>query len=458
MTTLALAEEICGTTPGSIPAEAVAEARRSLLNWMGVAVGAAMHPMVDMVLEVTAAWGGGTAQATVAGRGIKVDEHTAALVNGITSHIFDYDDTLLDTILHPSAPVFPALLAYSERHGVGGRAMLEAFVIGVEVEQRIAQVVYPSHYDRGWHITGSVGAFGAAAAVGWLMGLDVTRMVNALGLAATQPTGFREMFGTHTKPFHPGKAAANGLLAAYLAQKGFTSSHRSIEAPRGFAHVTSEAPKLARLTEGWAETWQVMYNSYKPFPCGVVIHPANDAVVRLREQHGVRAEDVERLELSVHPLVLELTGKKEPRDGLEAKFSVYHCAAAGLIDGWVGLAQFKDERVVAPDVIDLRRRVTAVVEPGIHEDQIRVKAVLRRGRGAVEFFVEHCLGSKDNPMTNEQLERKFREAAEPVLGAARTRELMDAIWGLGVSANAADLPGMMALTALPAGGCGCCRG
>lgn len=442
VTTLALAEKIRGTRRGGIPADAVAEAKRSLLNWMGVAVGAAMHPMVDMVLAVTAAWGG-AAQATVAGRGLKVDEHTAALVNGITSHIFDYDDTLLDTILHPSAPVFPALLAYCERHGVSGQTLLEAFVVGVEVEQRIAQVVYPSHYDRGWHITGSVGAFGAAAAVGWLMGLDARRMAHALGLAATQPTGLREMFGTHTKPFHPGKAAANGLLAAYLAERGFTSSLKSIEAPRGFAHVTSEAPKLGRLTEGWGETWQVMYNSYKPFPCGVVIHPANDAVVRLREQHGVLAEDVERLELSVHPLVLELTGKKEPRDGLEAKFSVYHCAAAGLIDGWVGLAQFTDERVTAPDVVELRGRVAAAVEPGIHEDQIRVKAVLRGGRGVVELFVEHCLGSKDNPMTDELLERKFREAAGPVLGAARARELMDAIWGLEA---AADVHGMMALS------------
>lgn len=442
MTTLGLAERICGTRRGAVPAAAVAEAKRSLLNWMGVAVGAAGHPMIDMVLEVTAGWGG-RPQATVAGRGLKVDEHTAALVNGISSHIFDYDDTLLDTILHPSAPVFPAVLAYCERHGEGGRALLEAFVVGVEVEQRIAQAVYPSHYDRGWHITGSVGAFGAAAAVGWLMGLDTRRMAHALGLAATQPTGFREMFGTHTKPFHPGKAAANGLLAAYLAAGGFTSSPRSIEAPRGFAHVTSDAPKLSRLTDRWGETWQVMHNSYKPFPCGVVIHPANDAALRLREQHGVRAADVERLELSVHPLVLELTGKKEPRDGLEAKFSVYHCAAAGLLDGWVGLAQFTDERVAAPDVVELRRRVTAVVDPEMAEDQVRVKAVLKDG-SAVDLFVEHCLGSKDNPMTNNQLERKFGEAAGPVLGTARARELMDAIWRIEA---APDVRGMMALTA-----------
>ncbi len=272
MTTLALAEKITGTPRGAIPAPAVAEAKRSLLNWMGVAVGAADHPMVDMVLEVAAAWGG-RPQATVVGRGLKVDEHTAALVNGISSHIFDYDDTLLDTILHPSAPVWPALLAYGERHGVAGQPLLEAFVLGVEAEQRVAQVVYPSHYDRGWHITGSVGAFGAAAAVGWLMGLDARQMTYALGLAATQPVGLREMFGTHTKAFHPGKAAANGLQAAYLAGKGFNSSMRSIEAPRGFAHVTSEAPKLERLTQGWGESWQIMYNSYKPFPCGMVIHP-----------------------------------------------------------------------------------------------------------------------------------------------------------------------------------------
>jgi len=431
--TVQFAGAIARTRPEDISAEALAQARRSLVNLIGVAAGASRHPMVDMVLGVGAGWGGNP-QATVIGRGQKTDEHTAALANGVSSHIFDYDDTLLDTILHPSAPVLPALLAYAEREGVGGRRVLEAFVVGVEAEQRVAQTVCPSHYERGWHVTGSVGAFGAAAGVGWLMGLDERRMTYALGLAATQPVGLREMFGTHTKPFHAGKAAANGLLAARLAATGFTSSSKSLEAPRGFGRVTSEDPRFERLTAGWGDSWRITANSYKPFPCGVVIHPAIDGVVQLHGR-GVRAGDVERLELFVHPWVLELTAKKEPRDGLEARFSVYHCAAAGLLDGWVGLAQLADARVTAPDVLELRAKVTARADPALAEDQARIRARLRSGRSE-ELFVEHCLGSKDNPMTDQLLERKFAEVTAGVLAGGRRDALLQALWAFDAADDA----------------------
>lgn len=428
MTTTQMAEMIAGTPRGFAPPEALAEARRSFLNWLGVAVGATQHPMIDMALAV-ADLRGGHEQATVLGRRRRADLLTATLVNGMSSHIFDYDDTFLDTILHPSAPVVPAALAWSEWQSLSGIELLESIILGIEVAQRVAQVVYPSHYDRGWHITGSVGAFGAAAAAGWLMQLDAGRLGNALGLAATQPLGLREMFGTHTKPYHPGKAAANGLEAALLAAQGFVSSARAIEAPRGFAHVTSEQPRLERLTDGWGESWQILSNSYKPFPCGVVIHPIIDGVARLRSEKGIKAPDVVRLQLRVHPLVLELTGKTEPRDGLEAKFSVYHCAAVTLLDGWAGLAQFADERVTAADVIDLRARVQPTVDSSIAEDQVHVTATLRDGSQA-HVWVEHCLGSKDNPMSDDQLERKFREVAGLVLPAERTEQLIASVAGL----------------------------
>jgi len=423
-----MAEMIAGTPRGFAPPEALAEARRSLLNWLGVAVGAADHPMVDMALAVADLMGGHE-QATVLGRRRRASLLTATLVNGMSSHIFDYDDTFLDTILHPSAPVVPAALAWSEWRSLSGMELLESIVLGIEVAQRVAQVVYPSHYDRGWHITGSVGAFGAAAAAGWLMELEAGRLANALGLAATQPVGLREMFGTHTKPYHPGKAAANGLEAALLAAQGFGSSARAIEAPRGFAHVTSNQPKLQRLTDGWGESWQILHNSYKPFPCGVVIHPIIDGVARLHRERRIEAPDVARLQLRVHPLVLELTGKTEPRDGLEAKFSVYHCAAVALLDGWVGLAQFADQRVTAPDVIDLRARVNVTVDGSIAEDQAHITATLHDG-SQVDVWVEHCLGSKDNPMSDDQLESKFQEVTGRVLPPDQTEQLIAAVAGL----------------------------
>jgi 2-methylcitrate dehydratase PrpD len=438
---LELAGRIVGTPLDSIPEDAILEAKRSLLNWVGVAVGAARHPMVDMVLRVGGLHGTHK-DATVLGRGIKTDMFTAALANGISSHIFDYDDTLLDTVLHPSAPVLPALLAYAETHGAGGRDFLAAFVIGVEVEQRIAQTIYPSHYDRGWHITGSVGAFGAAAATGKLMGLDQTRMAHALGLAATQPLGMREMFGTFTKPYHPGKAARNGLEAAFLAREGFTSSLRSIESPRGFAFVTSEAPRFDRLVDGWGETWEILNNSYKPFPCGIVIHPSIDGVLKLRQTHGLTPGDVVALELRVHPLVLELCGKKEPRDGLEAKFSVYHCAAVALLDGWVGPSQFDDTRVLSPDALAMRARVTALPDLAIAEDQVSVTVHLKDGSRVIEF-VEHAIGSKHVPLSREHLETKFTSLTTS-LPTKRRGQLIDMVWNFDVKS---DIKFMTALTA-----------
>lgn len=441
MTTLELAGLVTDTSPREITAEAMTAAKRSFLNWLGVALGAAQHPLIDKLLEHTAAVGGAP-QASVLARATKTDLLTAAMINGTASHIFDYDDTFLDTILHPSAPVAPVVLALAEWHGLGGRAMLEAFIIGVEVEQRIAQVVYPSHYDRGWHITGSVGGFGAATAAARMMGLNAEQLVMALGMAATQPVGLREMFGTHTKPLHPGIAAANGLRSAMLAALGVTSSTRSIEAPRGFAQVTSEQPKLERLIRGWGQSWRITANSYKPFPCGVVIHPIIDGMARLRAEHGIDPTEVSAIELAVHPLVLELTGKTAPRDGLEAKFSAYHCAAVTLLDGWAGLAQFRDERVNSPDVIQLRQLVRATPDPAIAEDQARV-AVVRHDGTRAEVWVEHCIGSKDNPMTDDQLDRKFMDVTSGVISPSSATALIGAVRSLD---EAPDLATLLALT------------
>jgi len=436
VTTSELASLVCSTNLSSIPQPAIEEAKNSLLNYMGVAIGASRHAMIDMLLDVTHEWGRNQ-EAQVLGRPERVDIYTASMANGMSAHIFDYDDTLLDTVLHPSAPVFPALMAYAEKHEVSGRDMLAAFVLGVEVSQRIGQVVYPSSYDKGWHMTGHVGQFGAAVSVGCLMGLSTEQMQHALGIAATQPVGLREMFGTYTKPFHPGRASANGLLAALLAQKGFTSSTQSLEALRGFLRVTSEATDFSRLTSEWGANWEIMKNSYKPFPCGIVIHPAIDAAVNLHKK-GVSADNVERIEIEVNPLVLELTGKKTPRDGLEAKFSVFHCVAAGLLDGWVGLVQFEDSRVTAEDVVEMRSRVHATIDTGIAEDQVRVKAYEKCGK-VHELFIEHAIGSIENPMTKEQLVQKFVGATQGILDRAHQENLIEETWNLDKAASLKNL-------------------
>ena len=187
--------------------------------------------------------------------------------------------------------------------------LLHAFILGVEVECRIGNAVYPEHYDVGWHITGTAGVFGAAAAAGKILGLDEQQMTWALGIAGTQSSGFREMFGTHCKSFHPGRAAQNGLASALLAQKNFTSSNQVIEAKRGFANVMSTRHNYDEITENLGKSFEVTINSYKPFACGIVIHPSIDACVQLKKEHKLTGAEVEKVELTVAPLVLEQIGR-----------------------------------------------------------------------------------------------------------------------------------------------------
>ena len=380
------------------------------------------------------------------GRGDRVDVMLAALMNGITSHTFDFDDTHLKTVIHPSGPVASAILALSERKPLNGNDFIHAFILGVEAECRIGNAVYPEHYDVGWHITGTAGVFGAAAAAGRLLGLNEQQMIWAIGLAAAQPVGLREMFGSMTKSFHPGRAAQNGLTAALLAQKNFTSSVQGIEAKRGFANVLSTGFRPGEITDRLGETWEISLNPYKPFACGIVIHPAIDGCVQLRNEHGIKADDVESVALKVHPLVLELTGKKTPQAGLEGKFSVYHSSAVAIIYGAAGEAEYGDAVVRDPKVIALRDKVSASVDQAMHEDQVHVSIRLKSGK-TVEKRVEHAVGSLARPMSDADLEAKFRGLAAGILSDAETGKLMELCWNVGKLKDA----GEVARASVPAG-------
>jgi 2-methylcitrate dehydratase PrpD len=425
--TQVLADFAVRSAPGDIPAPVYAEAVRSFLNWTGCAVGGSIHPTIDNALAAIRPFAG-PAQASVLGRSDKLDLLHAALVNGISSHVFDFDDTHLKTIIHPAGPIASALLPLAETRKMSGRDFLHAFILGVEVECRIGNAVYPNHYDVGWHITGTAGVFGAAAATGKVLGLDRQQMTWALGIAATQSSGLREMFGTMCKPFHPGRAAQNGLFAAHLAQQNFTSSDRGIEAPRGFAHVLSTKFDPGEITEKLGETWEISLNTYKPFACGIVIHPAIDGCIQLRNAHGLKATDIASIALKVHPLVLELTGKTEPRTGLEGKFSVYHSCAAAIVHGRCGEHEYSDEVVNDPEIVALRRKVRAEATPGIHEDQVDVTLTTTDGR-TLHVFVEHAIGSLKRPLTDQELDQKVRDLCEPVIGGDATKHLIDACRG-----------------------------
>jgi len=368
------------------------------------------------------------AQSSVLGRADKVDMASAALVNGITSHTFDFDDTHLATIIHPAGPVASALVALAEVTGASGREVIDALVLGIDVSCRIGNCIYPEHYDRGWHITGSTGTLGAAAGCARLLRLDEAKTAMALGIAASQPIGLREQFGTMTKPFHPGAAARAGLTSALLAKHGFTASPKALEAPRGYAQVLSTKYDWNEITGELGSRFEISFNTYKPFACGIVIHPTIDAATQLRAK-GVKAEDIERVELRVHPLVLELTGNKEPQDGLQGKFSVYHGFAAGLIFGRAGEDEYDDQIVRRDDVTSLRRKVVATVDQTIDEASADVTAILKDGR-KVHVFVEHAIGSLERPMSDKDLEAKFHSLADAVIGPTKADALVEACWTL----------------------------
>src|SRR3546814_316955 len=426
--TARLAEWITGLDAAAIPAEVRAEGVRTFVNWVGCAVGGATHETADRALAAVEPFSG-PRKATVLGRPEKLDALHAALLNGITSHVLDYDDTHLKTIIHPAGPVASALLALAEIRPRSGPDLLTALIVGIEVEGRIGNAVYPDHYDRGWHITGTAGVFGAAAAVGRAIGLDAQKMGWALGLAATQSAGLREMFGTMTKSFHPGRAAQNGAMAAFLAEAGYDSSEQALEAPRGFAHVLSDKQDFDEILNDLGSRWEASLNSYKPFACGIVIHPTIDGCQQIRAEIGARVKDIAAVKLTTHPLVLELMGKRAPKTGLEGKFSVYHAAACALLRGDGAPTVFTAAVVSLPEVVALRDRVTAVADPGCHEAAVTIEVTFEDG-STLKKHVERAIGCRERPLSNEQLETKFMNQAKLVIGEAEARALLDLAWAI----------------------------
>ncbi|VVE09703.1 MmgE/PrpD family protein [Pandoraea commovens] len=435
--TRTLARYIVNARYEDLPANVRKEGTRTLLNWIGVAVGGSHHETVDRAVAALTPFSG-PAQAHLLGRKERFDIMNAAFLNGVASHIFDYDDTHLKTIIHPAGPVTSALLALSEYHPISGREFLNALVLGVETECRIGNAVYPNHYDVGWHITGTAGVFGAAAAAGKVLGLTEQQMVWALGLAASQPVGLRESFGSMNKSFNPGRAASNGLFAALLAAKDYTSSDGMIEAKRGWANAISTKQDYREITEGLGQRYEAALNTYKPFACGIVIHPAIDAAIQLRNEYKLTADQIASIDLKVNPLVIELTGKKTPRIGLEGKFSVYHSVAVAIIEGAAGERQYSDRAVQDPAVIALRDRVTATVVPSIKPEQVDMTITLKDGR-KLHKFIEHAIGSLEVPMTDKQLETKFLDLMNGILPDAQVRRLIDACWQVESLKNAGDI-------------------
>jgi 2-methylcitrate dehydratase PrpD len=426
-TTRELAEFVVGTSFGDLPTELVDVARRCTLDCLGVSVGAAEHPSLPILLRVLSTLGG-EPQATVWGTDRRMSLAHAAFVNGHLGHILDFDDTLLSeaTTLHATATVIPAALAVGEWRKASGAEYVLAFLLGYEVAARIALSAGRTHHRQRWAVMSTVGPFGAATAAGKLLGLNERQLVYALGIAGSQAAGLLEGLGSMTNGFRSGHAASVGLLAALLAEAGFTSAEDILTGKHGF-HATFHSDRDIQALVGELGTrWVTRSVGFKPFACGINLHALLAAVIALREKHSLQAANVELIEARVNPHVLVPTGKKEPRTGLEGKYSVYHSAAVALIDGAAGPPQYTDARVTDPEVVALRGRVRVTPDDSVRRDEAFVMIKLGDGAG-VEHQVSHAPGTAENPLSDAQLAEKFRRLTEPLVGRQRADVILGSL-------------------------------
>lgn len=436
--TRVLAEAIVALAQRPLAADVRRSAERSLLNVLATTIGAAQADAVDATLAY-AQRTGAAGVVPVLGRAERVAPLTGALVAGVAAHYDDFDDTHLETVIHPSAAGLGALLAVNPSVNADGARTLTAFALGIEAQLRIGSAMSPGHYDTGWHITGTCGVIGSAVTAGLLLGFDADRMEQVIGVAASMTVGVREAFGTMTKPYHPGRAAANGVIAARFVASGGTGPSDILEREHGFFDALALDLDWGRVVDGLGEHWELHDNTFKPFPCGIVCHPAIHAATVVAGRLPAGAT-IDQVVVRCHALVPELTGKLDPQDGLEARFSTVHGVCAGLADGTVGLPQYADTRVRSDDLIALRARTELVVDPDIARASALLQVRLSDGT-SLEEFVEHAPGSLQRPLTDDELMTKVVGLVEPIL-PGRSQALRDAVERL---VDAPDLDELLAV-------------
>ena len=428
-TTAKLVSFVQETSYRDFSREVIHQAKRCFLDLIGVALGGARQPVVQILIK-TLRETGGRPQATVLAHGFKTSLLNAALINGAMAHALDFDDTHIGSIIHPSAPVVPAVLALGERLKSTGKSALEAFVIGFEVETRIGLGLGSRHYNRGWHTTSTCGRFGAAVATGKLLGLSSLQMSRAMGLAATQASGLRLAFGTMTKPFHPGKSAFDGLLSALLAKKDFTCPSNMLEGAKGFAEALGDDDtKLNRMAKDLGGKYEILNNTFKPYAACLLTHPTIDGVFELKNRYHLKADDVDELSCEVARFCLDAAGQKEPKTGLAGKFSIYYCAALPLIEEAAGEDKFTDKKVQSSQMVALRKKVRARVNPALKDTEARVTIATKDGK-KYSAFINKPKGDPRNPPTDSELENKFRSLAVNILPQRKIDALIEMIWNL----------------------------
>ena len=437
--TARLSDYIVSVRWTDLPDDVRREALRSFVNIMGCTIGGACHEVVDLADRTLGVYAGAQ-HATVIGRGHQADALHACLINCLASSIYSYDDTHAEAVVHPAGPVATAALALAEQRPTSGADFLLALALGIEMTCRLSKAISvpPAKGPVAWSQTGITAGIGAAVAAAKLLKLDATRLQYAIGIALSQAAGFRVMHATMVSSLMPAQGAQTGLRAAVLAERGFTASLAALEGRYGFLEVFAESPNVAALADGLGERFEILRNTYKPYPCGIVIHPIIDACLQLRREHAIEPGSIDAVRIKASPGAMALCDRRNPQNELQAHVSLYHWTAATLIHGVARIQQLQDATVRDAAVVAFQDKVSVVGDAGMAADAAEVTITLKDGR-SFACRIDHCIGSAGNPMSDAQLTRKFDELAEPVIGATRTKELIDRCWSVELMTDIGDL-------------------
>jgi 2-methylcitrate dehydratase PrpD len=428
--TATLAERSAGLRYEALPADVITVAKQCLLDWLAVTFAGCTEPVAQIVHSEMASQGGNP-QAAIVGSSDRMSAYQAAVVNGTAAHALDYDDVLETMLGHPSAPIYAAVLSLAEAEELSGQDCLAAFVAGVETASALGRLTSPSHYEMGFHTTGTIGSVGAAAACAHLLNLDPQAARTALGIAATQAAGLKAVFGTMSKPFHAGKAAGNGVLAASLTRRGMSSSQEIIEAPRGFATTMSKGLRPDVIAD-WQPTWfDTRGVLFKYHASCYHTHSAIEGALSLRNA-GLDSSAVERVELRVKPGLLGTCAIPEPVSGLEGKFSLRFATALALITGDASENRFTDEMVARPDMVALRDRVALVIDETLTDEFAIPLTVTTFGGAVLSACINVGVPAADDALATQgrRLETKFLSLAVPRIGERRAQQILEAVANL----------------------------
>ena len=429
MTSEAVAHFVADSRYEDLPEEVRHAAKRSLLNFFATALEGTHDIAVETALSTLQEFAG-AGKATLIGRAARTDAMTAAFINAAAANVHDFDDTHLRTVIHPTAPVAPALLALSELRPVSGKELLHALALGMEFVCRIGNAVSPDHYARGWHITTTCGIFGAALAAGKALGLDARRLVWAMGTASAQSSGLVETLGFMAKSVGVGGSARGGLLAALLAEKDYNGPDRPLEGERGFLKVTGADPQMEEVSGELGTRWEVLRNIHKPYPCGIVLNAVIDGCLDLYERGAGPLDKIESVTLSGHSLLQQRANRPDVMTGRESQVSAQHTVAACLIFGAAGLEQFTDAAVQDPRVLEFRKRVRLETVEGVPVPDVNI-TVARTDGTREEIAVKDARGTDNRPLTDAEIEAKFKLLASTYApDCTRAEALIDAVWNL----------------------------